>query len=153
MYITKVTCTKRAKKRRKNAVYIFYFVLYILYYMCVVLQKPVHNLETLLFLFADDDVLCPVKTFVHYKKKLNPKCVFLFQRPSKQPKVDVWYDNMPLGRNQLGIIMSEISKEFALSQVYTNHSLRATTVHVLDAANIAVRHIMSVTGHKSESIL
>jgi hypothetical protein len=48
--------------------------------------------------------------------------------------------------------MSEISKEFALSQVYTNHSLRATTVHVLDAANIAVRHIMSVTGHKSESI-
>jgi hypothetical protein len=121
--------------------------------MCVVLQKPFHNLETLLFLFADDDVLCPVKTFVHYKKKLNPICVFLFQRPSKQPKVDVWYDNMPLGRNQLGIIMSEISQEFALSQVYTNHSLRATTVHVLDAANIAVRHIMSVTGHKSESSL
>ena len=47
--------------------------------------------------------------------------------------------------------MSEISKEFALSQVYTNHSLRATTVHVLDATNIAGR--WSVTGHKSESSL
>jgi hypothetical protein len=102
----------------------------------------------LLFVFPDDDILCPVKTFVHYKKKLNPKCVFLFQRPSKQPKVDVWYANMPLGRNQLGSIMSEISKEFALSQVYTNHSLRATTVHVLDAANIAGRHIMSVKANQ-----
>jgi hypothetical protein len=53
---------------------------------------------------------------MHYKKKLNPKYVFLFQR-SNQSKVDVWYDSMPLGRNQLGSIMSEISKEFALSQV------------------------------------
>ena len=60
---------------------------------------------------------------------------------------------MPLGRNQLGSIMSEIRKQFALSQVYINHSLRATTVHVLDAADIAGRHIMSVTGHKSESSL
>ena len=47
----------------------------------------------------------------------------------------------------------EVSKEFALSQVYTNHSLRATTVHVLDAGNIAGRHIISATGHKSESSL
>ena len=121
--------------------------------MCVVLQKPFHNSETLLLLFADDDILCPDKKFVHYKKKLNPKYVFLFQRSSNQSKVDVWYDSMPLGRNQLGNVMSEISKEFALSQIYTNHSLRATTVHVFDAANIAGRHIMSVTGHKSESCL
>ena len=78
---------------------------------------------------------------MHCKKKLNPKCVFLFQHPSKKPTVDVWYDNMPLVRNQLGRIMSEISKEFTLSQVYTNHSLRATTVDVNDAANIAVLSI------------
>jgi len=49
--------------------------------------------------------------------------------------------------------MSEISMEFKLSQVYTNHSLRATTVHLLDVASIPGRHIMSVTGHKSESSL
>jgi hypothetical protein len=50
MYITKVTCTKRAKtKGRKNAVYIICWLLLIFYfvlYVCVVLQKPVHNLET-----------------------------------------------------------------------------------------------------------
>jgi hypothetical protein len=51
--------------------------------------------------------------------------------PSKKPTVDVWYDNMPLARNQLGRIMSKISKEFTLSHVYTNHSLRATTVDVI----------------------
>ena len=78
---------------------------------------------------------------MHCKKKLNPKCVFLFQHPSKKPTVDVWYDNMPLVRNQLGRIMSEISKEFTLSQVYANHSLRATTVDVIDAADIAVLSI------------
>ena len=69
---------------------------------------------------------------MHCKKKLNPKCVFLFQHPSKKPTVDVWYDNMPLERNQLERIMSEISKEFTLSQVYANHSLRATTVDVIE---------------------
>ena len=49
--------------------------------------------------------------------------------------------------------MSDISKEFSLSRIYTNHSLRATTVNLLDVASIPGRHIMSVTGHKSESSL
>ena len=40
-----------------------------------------------------------------------------------------------------------------LSREYTNHSCRATTVHVLDEAQVPSRHTMSVTGHKSESIL
>ncbi|KAK3088709.1 hypothetical protein FSP39_022724 [Pinctada imbricata] len=47
----------------------------------------------------DGDDLCPVRTFVRYKRKLNPKCVFLFQRPSSNPKADVWYDNCPVGAN------------------------------------------------------
>jgi hypothetical protein len=88
---------------------------------------------------------------VHCKKKLNPKCVFLFQHPSEKPTVDVWYDNMPLVRNRVGRIMSEISKEFTLSQVYANHSLRATTVDVIDAANIAVLSIFSNFNLKTDS--
>ena len=40
-----------------------------------------------------------------------------------------------------------------LSQKYTNHSLRATSVHILDATQIPTRHIMSVTGNKAETCL
>jgi hypothetical protein len=50
-------------------------------------------------------------------------------------------------------MMGQISREFSLSKTYTNHSLRATTVHVLDAAQFPGRHIMTVTGHKSETSL
>ena len=58
-----------------------------------------------------------------------------------------------MGSNQLGNMMGQISREFSLSKTYTNHSLRATTVHVLDAAQFPGRHIMTVTGHKSETSL
>ena len=65
----------------------------------------------------------------------------------------VFYHNMGQGHNKLGSFMSEISRKAGLEVKYTNHSCRATTVHVLDAAQIPSRHIMTVTGHKSETSL
>jgi hypothetical protein len=55
-----------------------------------------------------------------------------------------------MGQNKLGKIMSEFSQKAGISRKYTNHSLRATSVHLLDAAQFPSRHIMSVTGHKAE---
>ena len=49
--------------------------------------------------------------------------------------------------------MSTISTEAALSKRYTNHSLRATTVTLLDDAGQESRHIMAVTEHASASSL
>ena len=49
--------------------------------------------------------------------------------------------------------MPVLSEKAGLSMKYTNHSLRATSVHILDAAQIPSRHIMSVTGHKAEGSL
>ncbi|KAJ8035841.1 hypothetical protein HOLleu_19640 [Holothuria leucospilota] len=49
--------------------------------------------------------------------------------------------------------MRKISEKAGCTQKYTNHSLRATTCTVLDEAGIPSRHIMSVTGHRSESSL
>jgi hypothetical protein len=49
--------------------------------------------------------------------------------------------------------MTTISKDCQLSKIYTNHSLCATTVHLLDVARFPDRHIMSVIGHKAESSL
>jgi hypothetical protein len=61
--------------------------------------------------------------------------------------------NPSVGHNKLGTFMTEISRMAKLSHEYTNHSCRATTVHVLDEAQVPSRHIMSVTGHKFESSL
>ena len=86
-----------------------------------------------------------------YKKKLNVKCNRLFQRPNRGTLQ--CYDNCPVGHNTLGTMMPNISVSAGLSKRYTNHSLRATSVHVLDKEQFASRHIMSVTGHQPEKSL
>jgi hypothetical protein len=49
--------------------------------------------------------------------------------------------------------MKKISEAAKLSSCYTSHSLRATTVHVLNAAKFPSRHVMYAAGHKSENSL
>ena len=99
--------------------------------------------------------MCPVKTFMRYKKHRNPQCQSFFQCPKKvlRDNSGIWYDKMPLGHNTLGNMMFKISEKAGLSTRYTNHSLRATAVSILDKAQFASRHIMAVTDHKAESSL
>ena len=52
--------------------------------------------------------------------------------------------------NKLEDMMKIISKGANLSQVYTNHSVRASAITVLSDANVPDRHIMFVSGHSSE---
>ena len=98
---------------------------------------------------------CPVKTFELYLSKLNPSLSCLWQRPKARESFsesdEVWYCNAPLGKNTLATLMSSISKEIQLSYQYTNHCIRATAVSLLDECNFEARHIMRVSGHKSES--
>jgi site-specific recombinase XerD len=78
----------------------------------------------------------------------------MWQRPKSQaPSEGPWFTNAPLGVNTLGNKMKTISEKAGWSLIYTKHSLRATTVTVLDEAGVAGRDIMAVTGHKSESSL
>ena len=46
--------------------------------------------------------------------------------------------------------MKEISVAAKLSQIYTNHCIRATSVTLLDRAGIPVHRIMQVSGHRNE---
>ncbi|CAC5385400.1 KCTD1_15 [Mytilus coruscus] len=46
-----------------------------------------------------------------------------------------------------------MSKVANLSQIYTNHCVRATTINILAHAGIADREIMKITGHKCETSL
>lgn len=59
--------------------------------------------------------------------------------------------NQPLGKNSLANMMKTISKQAALSREFTNHSIRATSITILDVNKFSDRDIMSVSGHRSES--
>ena len=83
---------------------------------------------------------------------LPPGNIWLFPKPLKMPtKQGHYFAQQPIGHNRLGNMMSPLSEEAKLSKKYTNHSLRAISVHVLDSAQVPTRHIMSITGHKSEN--
>jgi len=81
-------------------------------------------------------------------------CLTIWPKPLPKPSKDGQvFSKSSLGHNKLGSLMKELSVEAQLSKVYTNHSLRASSVHLLDSANVPTHHIMAVTGHKAESSL
>lgn len=98
-----------------------------------------------------------VNSFMKYKSQLNSKCGRLFQRSSAKfdRQILLWYDNVPLGHhNSIEEMMPIISRKAGILLRYTNHSLRATSVHILDSTgNFANIHVMTVTGHKYETSL
>ena len=60
---------------------------------------------------------------------------------------------MPLGHNTLGKMMSKMSEDAGLSQIYTNHCIRATSATVLHQAGVDPESITYVTGHRSSESL
>ena len=86
--------------------------------------------------------------------KLNPECNRLFQYPMSNYAMDgIWFKNMPLGKNKLGVMMNTISKKAGLTQTYTCHSVRASTITHLYRAGIQASSIINVTNHKNTSSL
>ena len=53
--------------------------------------------------------------------------------------------NQPLGTNILGNMMKAICTQAKLKQIFTNHSIRATCVTVLDFNKFESRDIMTVS--------
>ncbi|CAC5399003.1 unnamed protein product [Mytilus coruscus] len=80
-----------------------------------------------------DSPSCPVAAFQKYISKLHPKCNRLLQRPLGSFYEDsaTWYCNSPVGRETLAQFTNKLSKLCSLSQVYTNHSIRATGATIL----------------------
>eukprot|EP00117_Sycon_ciliatum_P014014 scpid86421/ scgid14458/ len=79
----------------------------------------------------------------------------LFQQVKKHATREstVWYNGKPLGKNTLGSLMSILSVKCNLSQRYTNHSVRASTITELCRQNLPASTIMAVSGHKCQQSL
>ena len=103
-------------------------------------------------MFSTGQSNCPVKYLKKLIQVLNPGEEALFQRPKRKfcAADEIWFDRAPLGVNTLGNMMKEISIAAKLSQIYTNHCIRATSVTILDRAGIPVHRIMQVSGHRNE---
>ncbi|XP_022240717.1 uncharacterized protein LOC111085608 [Limulus polyphemus] len=108
-------------------------------------------------MYATNTSLCPVASMEKYLSSLNPDCPNFWQRAKaivkEDDKTDIWFDNAPLGKNKLGDKMKSLSVEAGLSKIYTNHCLRATSVTTLDRQGFEARHIIGISGHKSETSL
>ena len=101
-----------------------------------------------------DSSLDPVSTFVMYITKLNAGNINLFQKPKKIfSEESGWYTQEVLGKNTLSNMMKVLSNKARLSQIYTNHCARASTVTTLYRAGVDTQRICSVTKHKNESTL
>ena len=98
---------------------------------------------------------CPVKSFEMYISKLHPLCTSLWQRPKESFSDDdtVWYCNSRLGEKTLAKFITKLSEGAKLSQIYTNHSIRATGATILTKGMFNPSQIMAVTGHKSVNSL
>lgn len=103
-------------------------------------------------MYENNSVHCPVVAFELYMDKLKQSgCSDLFPLPTKGDK-NPWYcKNRVLGKNTLAGMMKKISTEAKLSKVYTNHSIRVTSVTVLKEEGMTNSDIQSVTGHKNEA--
>jgi len=61
--------------------------------------------------------------------------------------------NEPLGKNSIAQLMPKISKKARLSQVYTTHCMRASTIIRLHQAGVDAKQICAITKHKNEQSL
>ena len=96
----------------------------------------------------------PVTAFEFYKEKLHPENPYLFTKAKKHySKEEFWYTKEVIGKNTLAGIMKEISKKAGLSQIYTSHCVRASTVTHLYQAGVDTQQICTITKHKNESTL
>lgn len=105
--------------------------------------------------FFADSPICPIEVFTLYVDKLNPNNTNLWQRPKTiiQDPTGPWFDNAPVGVHTLDNFMKKLSVNAGLSTKYTNHSIRSTVITAWDNSNIEARHIIGISGHKSEETI
>lgn len=95
-----------------------------------------------------------VEIFEFYVSKLHPDIDRLFQSPlSCFSPEGCWFKKEPMGKNTLASMMQRISKKAGLSQIYTCHSVRASTITTLFHAGVSPQSIIAITKHRNTNSL
>jgi hypothetical protein len=104
-------------------------------------------------MYATGSIMCPVSSFEKYLSKRNSKCSALFQHPKSSFCNDdnEWYENKPIGKHMLGSFMANLSTQAKLSEVYTNHCIRATIV-VYIMSNVRIKNIIVIMSNIAQHI-
>ena len=107
--------------------------------------------------WPDNPERCPVRCIKKYLEKRNPNCSALWQKPRNystgkfNESDEVWYCNVPLGKNTLDNLLSRSSKKACLSTHFTSHCILPTSGTILKAASMENSSVRIVTGHKSDA--
>ena len=101
-------------------------------------------------MYENSTPLDPVGSFEFYISRLHPSCQALFQTPNHHFKKaeSRWFRNEPLGKNTIAKLMENISSKAELSERYTNHCIRASTITALYPRGVDAKQICAITKHK-----
>jgi len=115
------------------------------------IEKEYLNFRNAKIYPAEDPSVCPVQALETYLGLIPDTVEVLFPQPLIKPKPnEKWYSSKRVvGKNAIGDFMKTISKEANLSKLYTNHSIRVTTISELFSQGFSVDQIQSVSGHKN----
>ena len=97
---------------------------------------------------------CVVRLFKKYISKCpenikRNEVFYLTPIKNCKPASEVWYTKVPIGKNTLRNVVSNLCKEAGIEGYKTNHSLRATACSLALSKGVPEKLIMDRTGHKS----
>ena len=101
--------------------------------------------------------MCPVEAYKLYMSKLDKRSNKLWQKP-RQGQLhftdESWYEPCNVGHDSLCNFMKILVKSAGLEMdIYTNHSIRATSIGTLDNKGFEARHITAISSHKNENTI
>lgn len=109
-------------------------------------------------MYASGAKNCPVAMLKLLIEKTDPAAEYLFNNCYKEAlkapvQMLIWYGSKPLAKRTFTNFMSDISKSSGLRKWYTPHCLRATAIQAMNDSGFESRHIMFMSGHRSEASL
>ena len=113
-------------------------------------DKPSHEKSSRMY--ESDSKTDGGKALKLYLSKCNPKCEAC-DWSEQSEGMQCWFKNRPLGVNTLASMMKQINTDAKLSQVYTNHCVRATAITLWGEAGMPDRQICHISGHKDPNSL